>query len=884
MADKYANYEALAAVEKIGVDYEINTQKRKGAKSIIFTPHGGSIEAGTSELVKEVAKGYHNWYDFAGIKSTGNTDLHITSTNFDEPQALQMLGEATHAMSLHGYSDSVNAHTEVGGLDSEMVEIVIRELQKEGFSASVATGGIAGLEPTNITNRTSRGMGVQLELSTLQRRNFFTNDDFSSANRGNTTDTFKRYVRALRRAMNKSTATFPFSNVKGGEQTDNIASELNVVTKKQKNASVDVKVDFGAVGSGSHPLSERFSTLTDAQKVYPSATALTDEIDWCAIQAALDYSAVNNTVVYFPNGSYRTNKPLVMYGANNETTSGTRLLGQSFEGVKIIKQTSDVLSSSYPFNTNAVLIVVNENYRGKIQNNTLDNTTENVDKVFIENIMFEGQKDAQDNRLVDYGIFMPINTFSSCFTSLRLREFKESGVKNKGNFFLNRFQQVRSERAGIGFDLGEVGKINTSIHMNGCYAVSCDVGYKVRGIYNELDCCCGDAIKTTVFDLTGFHGTLNTPGAESQYVKTLFLLNESTVTINGAYTFGNYDDAEHIHVKASANSKAVFNGGNLMVDWTEAGRTVPGKLYQNSTNSSITFEDTIISSKYQKNNDYGDTKVYNTMKNRRGGVNYRDYGTTVQSYIGHDAKDVNGGFVDESSTNPRIPSNAIFFGHGKDAQTLIDGQSVKWNARTNIGDIMLTRNILGTGGIGWVNWLDRSRDLAFKGTVTASTTGQITLSDVMLADYDKYGVYAPTLRPIQSSSGGTGTISSIDYTNNKISIASMAGTWNVGDTVFIPKTGANTDVVVAKIPIIHSGTSKFRPKDSLVDGQTYYDKTLGKPIHWDGSAWNDKMSKFVSAPASATAPGNVGDWSADENYLYVCHATNTWKRVAIAAW
>jgi phage replication-related protein YjqB (UPF0714/DUF867 family) len=257
MADKYANYEALAAVEKIGVDYEINTQKRKGAKSIIFAPHGGSIEAGTSELVKEVAKGYHNWYEFAGIKSTGNTDLHITSTNFDEPQALQMLGEATHAMSLHGYSDSVNAHTEVGGLDSEMVEIVIRELQKEGFSASVATGGIAGLEPENITNRTSRGMGVQLELSTLQRRNFFTNDDFSSSNRGNTTDTFKRYVRALRRAMNKSTATFPFSHVKGGEQTDNISSEVSNLSKKSDG--IINLAEFGANGNGTFDNYQAFS-------------------------------------------------------------------------------------------------------------------------------------------------------------------------------------------------------------------------------------------------------------------------------------------------------------------------------------------------------------------------------------------------------------------------------------------------------------------------------------------------------------------------------------------------------------------------------------------------------------------------------------------------
>lgn len=46
---------------------------------------------------------------------------------------------------------------------------------------------------------------------------------------------------------------------------------------------------FGAIGDGlSHPLSERFATLSEAQSVYPRATSLSDEIDWCATWAAID--------------------------------------------------------------------------------------------------------------------------------------------------------------------------------------------------------------------------------------------------------------------------------------------------------------------------------------------------------------------------------------------------------------------------------------------------------------------------------------------------------------------------------------------------------------------------------------------------------------------
>jgi len=39
-----------------------------------------------------------------------------------------------------------------------------------------------------------------------------------------------------------------------------------------------------------------------------------------------------------------------------------------------------------------------------------------------------------------------------------------------------------------------------------------------------------------------------------------------------------------------------------------------------------------------------------------------------------------------------------------------------------------------------------------------------------------------------------------------------------------------------------------------------------------------------SAPFSASATGTVGTMSWDTNYIYICTATNTWKRVAIATW
>lgn len=53
-------------------------------------------------------------------------------------------------------------------------------------------------------------------------------------------------------------------------------------------------VDFGAIGDGgSHPLSTRYATLAAAQAAYPFATALTQEIDWAALQAGHNWLLAN---------------------------------------------------------------------------------------------------------------------------------------------------------------------------------------------------------------------------------------------------------------------------------------------------------------------------------------------------------------------------------------------------------------------------------------------------------------------------------------------------------------------------------------------------------------------------------------------------------------
>jgi len=44
------------------------------------------------------------------------------------------------------------------------------------------------------------------------------------------------------------------------------------------------------------------------------------------------------------------------------------------------------------------------------------------------------------------------------------------------------------------------------------------------------------------------------------------------------------------------------------------------------------------------------------------------------------------------------------------------------------------------------------------------------------------------------------------------------------------------------------------------------------------------LSALNTAPSSASDTGTLGEIRVDANYIYICTATNTWKRVAIATW
>ncbi|OFV27786.1 MULTISPECIES: poly-gamma-glutamate hydrolase family protein [Staphylococcus] len=176
MSDLYSSMIELQGKEN-NWSIEMNTNK---SNVLSFAPHGGGIEAGSSELALLISQKLDcNYFTFKGKLPSDNVKLHVTSTRYDNPELLNLMRNVDYSISVHGYADNEYARTLIGGSNEELKEIIKCHLRSRGFDVQDAPTHLAGTKLNNITNKTKTGLGVQLELSTKQRKSFFSNDDFS---------------------------------------------------------------------------------------------------------------------------------------------------------------------------------------------------------------------------------------------------------------------------------------------------------------------------------------------------------------------------------------------------------------------------------------------------------------------------------------------------------------------------------------------------------------------------------------------------------------------------------------------------------------------------------------------------------------------------------
>lgn len=197
----YKNFKELESNEVENEDYTIHLEE-SDSDILLMAIHGGGIEPGTTELIENIsADNNYAYYSFNGIKQTGNQDMHITSTNFDEPQALNLVKNSLVTLSFHGYDEREKKHTYLGGLDKDLAEEITLKLKDAGFSVSYAPKRLSGKKKANIVNKNKQNKGVQLEISTAQREVFFKDNDLSSENRKHKQDAFYKYTSAIEAAL-----------------------------------------------------------------------------------------------------------------------------------------------------------------------------------------------------------------------------------------------------------------------------------------------------------------------------------------------------------------------------------------------------------------------------------------------------------------------------------------------------------------------------------------------------------------------------------------------------------------------------------------------------------------------------------------------------------
>ena len=165
---------------------------------LVVSPHGGKIELYTSTISDGIAGEDFNYFDFQGqIEAGSNYErLHVTATHYNAPQLQELNSKAKVTLSVHGVANDDLRMTFVGGRDKVGAAKVIAALNEAGFEAAPPPPSISGEHRRNFVNQNASKAGIQLEITTAQRRALFNNWREDEPRKA-----FYRYVETLNKAL-----------------------------------------------------------------------------------------------------------------------------------------------------------------------------------------------------------------------------------------------------------------------------------------------------------------------------------------------------------------------------------------------------------------------------------------------------------------------------------------------------------------------------------------------------------------------------------------------------------------------------------------------------------------------------------------------------------
>jgi len=106
--------------------------------------------------------------------------------------------------------------------------------------------------------------------------------------------------------------------------------------------------------------------------------------------------------------------------------------------------------------------------------------------------------------------------------------------------------------------------------------------------------------------------------------------------------------------------------------------------------------------------------------------------------------------------------------------------------------------------------------------------------------------------------------------------------WNTGDS--FTATDANTLAAQVNVNTENAEVAAANAAAALAAVSGFSELGTDLLEAEDAAAARAVLGVTAAAPASATAAGTPGQWAAESGFLYICVATDTWERVAIATW
>lgn len=186
---------------------------------------------------------------------------------------------------------------------------------------------------------------------------------------------------------------------------------------------------------------------------------------------------------------------------------------------------------------------------------------------------------------------------------------------------------------------------------------------------------------------------------------------------------------------------------------------------------------------------------------------------------------------------------------------------------------------------------------------TYDGNGTATLSTALVTEAIKPAINSIAAVQIQDAAGGN--VLNIDTTNGRVAIglANPTYAFEVVDTSVnlfkLRRTSSNNAIceIANSIGSWYWGVTRIEADLGFGVSNSLHSAAL-LTLTREGDIGIDTVSptakldingdslrlRTSKTPASASATGNQGDIAWDSSYIYVCTATDTWKRTALATW